>query len=50
MTVTNTLAYYNTATFTAVRSFIVQTPGVNLTNLRMLIIYRVLVTINKGMN
>ncbi len=27
MAVTNTLAYYNTATITAVRSFIVQAPG-----------------------
>jgi hypothetical protein len=48
--VANTLAYCNTTTITAVRSFIVQAPGVNITNLRMLIIYRVLVTINKGMN
>ena len=29
MAVANTLAYYDTATITAVKSFIVQAPGVN---------------------
>jgi hypothetical protein len=28
--VANTLAYYDTATITAVKSFIVQAPGVNM--------------------
>jgi hypothetical protein len=31
--VANALAYYDTATITAVKSFIVQAPGVNLINI-----------------
>jgi hypothetical protein len=33
MAVANTLAYYNMATITAVKSFIVQTPGPNVIKL-----------------
>jgi hypothetical protein len=33
MAVANTLAYYDTATITAVKSFIVQAPGVALAQL-----------------
>ncbi len=33
MEVANALAYYDTATITAVKSFIVQAPGVNLLKL-----------------
>jgi hypothetical protein len=33
MEVANTLAYYDTATITAVKNFIVQGPGVNLIKL-----------------
>ncbi len=35
----NTLAYYNTATIMAVKSFIVQAPGANLIKLFTAIIY-----------
>jgi hypothetical protein len=34
MAVSNTLAYYDTATITAVKSFIIQTPGSSLKNYR----------------
>jgi len=33
MSMANTLAYYDTATITAVKSFIIQPPGVNVINL-----------------
>jgi hypothetical protein len=33
MTVANTITYYNTVSITAVKSFIVQGPGVNVINL-----------------
>jgi hypothetical protein len=38
--VANTLAYYDTATITAVKSFIVQAPGVNPIKLFTAVIYK----------
>jgi hypothetical protein len=39
MTVTTTLAYYDTATITAVKCFIVQAPGSNIIKLFLSVIY-----------
>ncbi len=39
MAVANTLAYYVTATITAVKSFIVQAPGENIIKLFRSVIY-----------
>ena len=39
MEVANTLAYYDTATITAVKSFIVQAPGANVIKLFTAVIY-----------
>ena len=39
MEVANTLAYYDTATITAVKSFIVQAPGANVIKLFTMVIY-----------
>ncbi len=45
MEVANTLAYYYTATITAVKSFIVQAPGANVIKLFTVVIYHHFVVI-----
>jgi hypothetical protein len=40
MEVANTLTYYDTATITAVKSFIVQAPGPNVTKPFVSVIYK----------
>ncbi len=41
----NTLAYYDTTTITAVKSFIVQAPGANVIKLFKAVVYKIFVII-----